>query len=126
MKKTVAYSSDYIVAWRAKDDKQAEAIAETLKRYAHRGDPKFGGNEQEAIHHSWYVPDVRSSKKVDAYEEKFLNVIDVGAQELCILTKNGWIDAPNVKKHKTFVDQALSDVIKSLMMCGALLVRLDD
>jgi hypothetical protein len=124
-KKTIAYSSDYIIAWKPKDDKQAEAIAETLKRYAHRGDPKFGGNEQEAIHHSWYVPDVRCSQKVDSYEEKYLNVIDVGAQELCILTKNGHIDQPNVKKMKTYVDQALSDVVKSLMMQGALLVRLD-
>lgn len=141
--KRIGYSSDYVLAFRPKDDKQAEDIAALLHEHAHAGEERFGAQPHQAIHRSWYVPDVRASKKIDGYGRAFLNVKTMGHQELCILTKNDFIKkgetaAPQTpadarggegsdedyddsfKREYVFVDQALHDVIKALRGYGKL------
>ena len=63
------------------------------------------GNKKEsdyAIPNSFYVPDVRSSQKVDNFERRYLNVKRMGSQELCVLTREDWIhkegEAPQSKE----------------------------
>ncbi len=141
--KRIGYSSDYVLAFRPKDDKQAEDIAALLHEHAHAGEERFGAQPHQAIHRSWYVPDVRSSKKIDGYGKAFLNVKTMGHQELCILTKHDFIKkggqpAPqspdearggegsdedydeDFKREYVYVDQALHDVIKALRGYGNL------
>lgn len=141
--KRIGYSSDYVLAFRPKNDKQAEDIAALLHEHAHAGEERFGAQPHQAIHRSWYVPDVRSSKKIDGYGRAFLNVKTMGHQELCILTKNDFIKkggqaAPSspaearggegsqedydesFQREYVYVDQALHDVIKALRGYGKL------
>lgn len=139
----IGYSSDYVLAFRPKDDKQAEDIAALLHEHAHAGEERFGAQPHQAIHRSWYVPDVRASKKIDGYGRAFLNVKTMGHQELSILTKNDFIKkgefaAPaspaearggegaeedydeSFRREYVYVDQALHDVIKALRGYGKL------
>ncbi len=138
----IAYSSDYILAFRPKDQKQAEGLVELLKDYANRGD---SGKPHQAIHGSWKVPDVRSTKAVDKYEELFLNLKEVGGQDLTILTRHDWIRSgkeaapgdpseveqgtdvqgdydPEFRREKLFVDGELAGYVKSFEECAEILV----
>jgi len=85
-KKKIAYSSDYILAFRPQTEAEGEAITKLIQDRTNTTH-----NPSKALPHSYYVPDVRSSKKVDAFDRAFLNVKRMGRQELCILTKNDWI-----------------------------------
>jgi hypothetical protein len=95
-KKQIAYSSDYILAFRPRSQEESEAIYSVIQKKAH-----MGFNPQDALPQSWYVPDVRSSKKVDQFENVHLNVKSVGHQELCVLTKHDWIREGKIEYAKS-------------------------
>jgi hypothetical protein len=81
----IAYSSDYILAFLPSSKEEGEAIYKALNKHGNMTESDF------AIPHSYYVPDVRSSQKVDAFERRYLSVKRVGTQELCVLTREDWI-----------------------------------
>ncbi len=131
--KQIAYSSDFVLAFKPKDHKQSEALVSLLHDLAHRG---ASGKPHQAIHRSWEVPDVRATKKVDHYEELHLNIKSVGGHDLSILTRHDWIrsgdakyaetteeaqqDAetrgdydPEFRREKLFVDGDLAGYVKS-------------
>lgn len=85
-KRTIGYSSDYILAFRARTQEEAEAINNMLVKH---GNAK--ASPDKAIHRAWEVPDVRASKKTDAFERKYLNTKRMGSQELNIITGQDWI-----------------------------------
>lgn len=91
--KKIAYSSDYILAFKPSSKEQADEIYKTLAKHGNM-------NKDHAIPHSYYVPDVRSSKKIDDFEKVYLNIFPKGSQELTVLTKNDWIreEGPAVSK----------------------------
>ena len=82
----IAYSSDYIIAFKPRNSDEAKAIADAVVK-----NTSLSSNADKAIHHSYFVPDVRASQPVEGFEHAHLNVKRVGSQELCILTKNDWI-----------------------------------
>lgn len=98
-KKKIAYSSDYILAFKPRNDDEAKAISEAVIK-----NTSLGAHADKAIHHSYYVPDVRASQPVEGFDHAHLNVKQVGSQELCILTKHDWIRAE--KKAASSPDEA--------------------
>lgn len=92
----IAYSSDYVLAFKPDSKEQAEAIYAVLAKHGNM-------NSDHAIPHAYYVPDTRSSQKVDAFEKSYLNIFQKGSQELTVLTKNDWIrsdDKPAVSREE--------------------------
>lgn len=85
----VGYSADYILAFRPRNQEEAEAINDLIQERANIN--PNNPNRHQGIHNSWMTPDVRASQKTDSFEQMYLNVKRMGSQELCILTRNDWI-----------------------------------
>lgn len=104
--KTVGRSLQYALVFQPGDKHEADRLAEFIEDNARAG-------QKDAIQHSWYVPDVRSTfeKKVDAHEKNVLNLRAVGDQEILILSKR---HLDGFEHHDLWLNPSLSEFIKSI------------
>ena len=105
--KLVGRSHEYIIAFRPKDQKEAETVADFLESHAHRG--KAG-----AVKHSWEVPDIRSGGTADNFQSVSLNTKKVGKQEILILTKEADHKLDGYTSSQVFINPELAQFIKAL------------
>lgn len=104
------YTPEIVLAFRARHVDEARAISEIVL---------------EKCSEIWAMPDVRCSKPIEGFESRFLNVKEMGSQELCILTTGDWIrqdsdgedEAPYddaFDRFEVFVNPLNADIVKSL------------
>ena len=97
-----------MLAFLPKNEEEANAIHSAVQEHS-----DLKEHPDTAIHNSWAVPDQRSSRKIDEFERKRLNIKHVGSQEICILTGDKHIEDPDIIKEYTWLNPALAEFIKS-------------
>ena len=100
-------SIQYAVVFAPEDKKQADKLVEFFERNARHG-------EDDAIAHSWEVPDIRSSfsEMVDEFEQNLLNTKRIGEHDLMVLKKTDTLDG--FETSRVWLNRELSRFIKSL------------
>ncbi len=102
----IGRSVQYVIAFKPTDKREADKLVKIFEKVAKHG-------QKEAIPHSWFVQDIRSSfkEKVDHFERKVLNIKRMGERELLLLRKEA-IDGFTAQN--VWLNRDLSKFVKAL------------
>lgn len=102
----VGRSVQYGIVFLPDSHAQAEAIADFIANNAQ-------AEAENAIEHSWLVPDVRacSEERVETFEERYLNITTVRDQDLMLLTRQP-VEDERFQSFELWLNPELAEFIK--------------
>lgn len=105
--KLVGRSVEYAIVWMPETPAQADGLADIISDHARAG-------REQAIEHSWQVPDVRarSGERVDAYERRWLHVKNVRGDDIMFLSSDRGQEGGEWENFDVWLNPELAEFIK--------------